>query len=87
LDGLDAVVLDPARAGAEAQARQIARSAVPTAILVSCNPGTLARDMRILTDGGYAPEGVTPIDQFLYSHHVEAVAVLRRPAHVRRPPR
>jgi 23S rRNA (uracil1939-C5)-methyltransferase len=43
--------------------------------------------MRILTDGGYAPEGVTPIDQFLYSHHVEAVAVLRRPAHVRRPPR
>ena len=78
LEGLDAVVLDPARAGAEAQARQIARSGVPAAILVSCNPGTLARDARILLDGGYALESVTPIDQFLYSHHVEAVAVLRR---------
>ena len=78
LEGLDAVVLDPARAGAEAQTRQIARSGVPAAILVSCNPGTLARDARILLDGGYALESVTPIDQFLYSHHVEAVAVLRR---------
>ena len=53
--------------------------AVPVAICVSCNPGTLARDARILLDGGYALESVTPIDQFLYSHHVEAVAVLRRP--------
>jgi 23S rRNA (uracil1939-C5)-methyltransferase len=80
LDGLDAAVLDPARAGAEAQARQLARSAVSVAICVSCNPGTLARDVRILLDGGYALDSVTPIDQFLYSHHVEAVAVLRRPA-------
>ena len=54
---------------------------------VSCNPVTLARDLRILMDGGYMLKSVTPIDQFLYSHHVEAVAVLRRPAHVRRPPR
>jgi 23S rRNA (uracil1939-C5)-methyltransferase len=83
LDGLDAVVLDPARAGAEAQARQLARSGVPAAICVSCNPGTLARDVRILLDGGYALESVTPIDQFLYSHHVEAVAVLRRPGRSR----
>ena len=51
---------------------------VPVAICVSCNPGTLARDARILLDGGYALESVTPIDQFLYSHHVEAVAVFRR---------
>ena len=78
LEGFDAVVLDPARSGAEAQARQLARSTVPVAICVSCNPGTLARDARILIDGGYALESVTPIDQFLYSHHVEAVAVLRR---------
>jgi 23S rRNA (uracil1939-C5)-methyltransferase len=78
LAGFDAVVLDPARSGAEAQARQLARSAVPVAICVSCNPGTLARDARILLDGGYALESVTPIDQFLYSHHVEAVAVFRR---------
>ena len=57
--------------------------AVPVAICVSCNPGTLARDVRILLDGGYALESVTPIDQFLYSHHVEAVAVLRRPGRSR----
>jgi len=81
LEGLDAVVLDPARSGAEAQARQLARSAVPVAICVSCNPGTLARDARILLDGGYALESVTPIDQFLYSNHVEAVAVFRRESH------
>jgi 23S rRNA (uracil1939-C5)-methyltransferase len=84
LDGLDAVVLDPARAGAEAQTRQLARSTVPVAICVSCNPGTLARDVRILLDGGYALDSVTPIDQFLYSDHVEAVAVLRRPVRSRR---
>jgi 23S rRNA (uracil1939-C5)-methyltransferase len=83
LKGFDAVVLDPARAGAEAQARQLARSGVPVAICVSCNPGTLARDVRILLDGGYALDSVTPIDQFLYSHHVEAVAVLRRPGRSR----
>jgi 23S rRNA (uracil1939-C5)-methyltransferase len=83
LEGIDVVVLDPARAGAEAQARQLARSAVPVAICVSCNPGTLARDARILVDGGYTLESVVPIDQFLYSHHVEAVCVLRRPGRSR----
>ena len=72
------MVFDPARSGAEAQAEQLARSKVATVVAVSCNPGTLARDVRILIDGGYALESVTPIDQFLYSAHVEAVAVLRR---------
>jgi 23S rRNA (uracil1939-C5)-methyltransferase len=78
LDGFDAVVFDPARAGAQAQAAQLARSKVATIVAVSCNPGTLSRDMRILIDGGYRLEAVTPIDQFLYAAHVEAVAVLRR---------
>jgi 23S rRNA (uracil1939-C5)-methyltransferase len=78
LAGLDVVVFDPPRAGARAQSEQLARSRVPTVLAVSCDPGTLARDLRILTDGGYAIEGVTPIDQFVYSAHVEAVAVLRR---------
>ena len=78
LAGLDAVVFDPPRAGARAQAEQLARSRVPTIVAVSCDPGTLARDMRILSDGGYAIEGVTPIDQFVFAAHVEAVAVLRR---------
>jgi 23S rRNA (uracil1939-C5)-methyltransferase len=78
LAGLDAVAFDPPRAGARAQAEQLARSRVPTIVAVSCDPGTLARDLRILADGGYAIEAVTPVDQFVYSAHVEAVAVLRR---------
>lgn len=78
LEGFDAVVFDPPRAGAEAQAGTLAKSAVPAVVAVSCNPATLARDLRTLVDGGYAIERVTPVDQFLYSPHIEAVAVLRR---------
>ena len=78
LDLFDAVVLDPPRAGAKAQAAALAGSKVCTVIAVSCNPTTLARDLRTLVDGGYRIERVTPVDQFLYSPHLEAVAVLRR---------
>jgi 23S rRNA (uracil1939-C5)-methyltransferase len=78
LDGFDAVVFDPPRAGAKAQAEMIARSKVPVVCAVSCNPATLARDCRILVDGGYRIERVVPVDQFVWSPHVEAVAVLRR---------
>lgn len=78
LDQFDAVVFDPPRAGAKAQAEALAKSKVRTLIAVSCNPATLARDARILVDGGYRLESVTPIDQFLYSAHVEAVAIFRR---------
>ncbi|HEU0061033.1 MAG TPA: hypothetical protein VFR19_14230 [Hyphomicrobiaceae bacterium] len=78
LDGFDAVVFDPPRAGAMAQAAALARSRVPIVVAVSCHPGTLARDLRILVDGGYQLERVLPIDQFLFSAHVEAVAYLKR---------
>ncbi len=78
LNAYDAIVFDPPRAGAEAQAKMIARSKVKTVVAVSCNPATLARDARILIDGGYKLESVTPVDQFLYSPHIEVVAVLRR---------
>lgn len=78
LKDFDALVFDPPRAGAEVQSRMIAKSKVKTVVAVSCNPATLARDARILVDGGYALESVTPIDQFHYSPHVEAVAVFRR---------
>jgi 23S rRNA (uracil1939-C5)-methyltransferase len=78
LEGFEAVVFDPPRAGAAAQAAALAGSKVQTVIAVSCNPATLARDARILIDGGFKLEAVTPIDQFLYSPHVEAVAVFRR---------
>ncbi|PAP95909.1 class I SAM-dependent RNA methyltransferase [Mesorhizobium wenxiniae] len=79
LNVFDGIVFDPPRAGAEDQSKQIARSDVPLVAAVSCNPVTLARDLRILIDGGYALKCVTPIDQFLWSPHVEAVALLEKP--------
>jgi len=78
LKNYDAVVFDPPRAGAEAQVKELARSSVKTVAAVSCNPVTLARDLRILVDGGYRIKSVTPIDQFLWSPHVEAVALLEK---------
>ncbi len=78
LAGFDAAVFDPPRAGAATQAATLADSGIKTVVAVSCNPGTLARDARILIDAGYTLERVTPIDQFLYSPHIEAVAVFRR---------
>ena len=74
----DAVVFDPPRAGAEDQCRELARSGVKRIAAVSCNPVTLARDLSILVAGGYRLTGVTPIDQFLWSSHVEAVATLEK---------
>ena len=78
LQGFDAAVFDPPRAGAATQAAALAASGVKTIAAVSCNPATLARDARILIDGGFKLERVTPIDQFLYSPHIEAIAILRR---------
>ncbi|OJU67507.1 MAG: RNA methyltransferase [Rhizobiales bacterium 63-7] len=74
----DAVVFDPPRAGAEAQVKEIARSGVKKIVAVSCNPLTLARDLAILIEAGYRLTRVIPIDQFLWSPHVEAVAVLEK---------
>ena len=79
LDAFDGLVLDPPRAGAGAQAVQIARSRVERVAYVSCHPATLARDAKVLTDGGYALERVVPIDQFVWSAHVEAVALFAKP--------
>jgi 23S rRNA (uracil1939-C5)-methyltransferase len=79
LEPFDAVVFDPPRAGADAQVRRIAKSKVGTVVAVSCAPSTLARDLKTLCEGGFTIESVTPVDQFLFSAHVEAVAVLRRP--------
>lgn len=74
----DAVVFDPPRAGAEEQSIELAKSKVAKVVAVSCNPVTLARDLAILVKGGYRITRVTPIDQFLWSPHVEAVAFLTR---------
>lgn len=70
----DAVVLDPPRPGASAQVQALAQSAVPTVLYVSCNPASFARDARILVDGGYRLTRVVPLDQFLWSPHVELFA-------------
>lgn len=71
----DAVVFDPPRAGAAAQCEMLAASSVPKIIGVSCNPATFARDARTLIDGGYKLIRVTPVDQFLWSPHIELVGV------------
>jgi 23S rRNA (uracil1939-C5)-methyltransferase len=78
LKQFDAVVFDPPRQGAEAQARELAASIVPVVVAVSCNPTTFARDARILVGGGYRLARVTPVDQFLYSAHVEVVACFKK---------
>ena len=78
LKAYDGVVFDPPRAGAEAQCAVLAKSNVRRVAAVSCNPVTLARDLRILIDGGYKLLSVTPFDQFLWSPHVEAVALLEK---------
>jgi len=73
LSKFDAVVFDPPRAGAAEQVRYLADSNVSRVVGVSCNPATFARDARTLADGGYRLLAVQPIDQFIYSPHVELV--------------
>ncbi|MEI8394815.1 MAG: class I SAM-dependent RNA methyltransferase [Rhodospirillaceae bacterium] len=72
------VVFDPPRSGAAAQAEQLAASTVPVVVAVSCNPATFARDARILREGGFRLCSVLAVDQFLWSAHVELVAVFQR---------
>ncbi len=69
----DVVVIDPPRAGAMQQCEQLARSSVPTLIYISCNPGSFARDAKLLQEGGYQLHTVVPVDQFLWSEHLELV--------------
>jgi 23S rRNA (uracil1939-C5)-methyltransferase len=78
LAGLDAVVFDPPRAGAEAQARALAASAVPVIVAVSCNPKTFGRDAKILMDAGWRLTTLWPVAQFRWSSHVELVARFER---------
>ncbi|MBI3445263.1 MAG: class I SAM-dependent RNA methyltransferase [Magnetospirillum sp.] len=81
LKAYKAVCLDPPRAGAQAQIEELAKP-IPggpgTIAMVSCNPATLARDLRLLVNGGWRLERITPIDQFPWAAHLEAVAILRR---------
>ena len=74
----DAAVFDPPRAGARAQAEMLAGSDVHTVVAVSCNAATFARDARLLVDGGFELQRVAPVDQFLWSAHIEVVGTFRR---------
>jgi 23S rRNA (uracil1939-C5)-methyltransferase len=78
LSAFAAAIIDPPRAGAEKQARMLVNSAVPLIAYVSCNPTSFARDAAILAEGGYRLESVTPVDQFLWSPHIELTSVFRR---------
>ncbi|KAA2315425.1 class I SAM-dependent RNA methyltransferase [Pseudooceanicola sediminis] len=73
LKGIEAVVIDPPRAGAEAQTRQLAEAHIPVIAAVSCNPMTFARDARLLIEAGYRMGPVQVVDQFRWSAHVELV--------------
>jgi 23S rRNA (uracil1939-C5)-methyltransferase len=78
LAAFDAVVLDPPRAGAADQVRELAASAVPRIAYVSCNPATFARDAEMLASGGYRLDWVHPVGQFRWSTHVELAAAFSR---------
>ncbi len=78
LDAFDAVVMDPPRRGAQPQARELAASSVPLAVMVSCDPASFARDAKILIDGGFKPGPVLLVDQFVWTRHVELVARFSR---------
>ncbi|MEG1453575.1 class I SAM-dependent RNA methyltransferase [Brevundimonas sp.] len=78
LKGCDAIVMDPPRAGALEQTQQLPGTKVHTVVGVSCNPQTFARDARVLVDAGFTLEKVTPIDQFIWSSHIELVGIFRR---------
>ncbi len=80
LHGVDAVVLDPPRAGAREQVVQLAGSGVPRIAYVSCNPSSWARDGRILADAGYRLAELRPVGQFRWSTHVELASLFERPA-------
>lgn len=78
LENYDAVVLDPPRAGAAAQAKELARSTVRRIAYVSCDAQSFARDAKTLTGGGLRMGAILPVDQFLWSEHIELVASFER---------
>lgn len=78
LKAFDGAVLDPPRAGAAAQCDELARSGLGRIVYASCDPVSFARDAKLLLNGGYRLEKLKPIDQFLWSGHVELIALFAR---------
>ncbi|MGD9539702.1 class I SAM-dependent RNA methyltransferase [Methylocystis sp.] len=87
LNGFDAIVFDPPRAGAAAQAAEIARSGIPIVVAVSCHAQSFARDAAILLKGGFVIREIAPLDQFRYAAHVEIVAVFEKESRRKSPKR
>lgn len=78
LNMFDTVVIDPPRAGAKEQCRQLAQSQIQRILMISCNPNTASRDIKELIKGGYKLEKVIPVDQFVYTNHIEVFCVLTK---------
>ena len=79
ISGITALILDPPRKGVHASALQtIASSGIEKIAYVSCNPATLARDLKVLVAAGYRVLSVTPVDMFPMTHHVETVVLLSK---------
>jgi 23S rRNA (uracil1939-C5)-methyltransferase len=73
-----AAVFDPPRTGAARQSAALAASIIEIIVAISCNPATFVRDAAELVAGGYRVEHVMPVDQFVWTHHLELAAVFRR---------
>ncbi|MCG8492903.1 MAG: class I SAM-dependent RNA methyltransferase [Sneathiellales bacterium] len=78
LERFDTVIIDPPRAGAKAQVEELARSTIKKIIFISCNPASFARDARTLIDAGFSMSEITPVDQFLWSPHIELFTVFEK---------
>ena len=78
LNSYDTAVIDPPRAGAESQTKELAKSSIKKIIYISCNPESFARDAQILIDGGYCIKKLYPIDQFLWSLHIEIIGIFEK---------
>tara|TARA_R110000868_G_scaffold189695_2_gene433000 strand:+ start:47542 stop:48810 length:1269 start_codon:yes stop_codon:yes gene_type:complete len=75
LNAYDAIVLDPPRDGAKEQSQNMAQSSVKHIVYISCSPNSFARDAEILVQGGYEIQKIVPIDQFLWTNHIEVIAL------------
>ncbi|MFZ7133900.1 MAG: 23S rRNA (uracil(1939)-C(5))-methyltransferase RlmD [Eubacteriales bacterium] len=75
----DVVIVDPPRKGCDSALLQTILTMVPDRIIyVSCNPGTLARDLKVLVEGGYHIHSIQPVDMFPHTMHVETVVLMSR---------
>jgi 23S rRNA (uracil1939-C5)-methyltransferase len=78
LNRFDAVILDPPRAGALGQVKQLSSSRIARIAYVSCDAASFARDARVLIDGGFRLDWLVDVDQFLWSAHIELAAAFSR---------